>query len=105
MDTPITRSALLTTSFQIEGLCIALRLIVQTHITAGKGTRSLLTKVLKDFKKMATGIVIEEFPDLSDDSNEADLLAIAETLRTSILCFLTEEERGDRKKTFGFTND
>ena len=104
-DHLLTRQGLFVVSYQVEGLCVALRLMVQSGNPAGPETRQLLRRLMSTFRSLVTsGPALEGIPEISDTTAAADLLSIAETLRTTALCFLTPEEHEERKRSIGFTS-
>ncbi len=104
MNDQIERRGILIVSFQLEGICNALKFMVQAGANPGDETRSIVKKLWSDFQDIASGKVVKDLPDVSDITSAADLLAIAETLRTSALCFLTPDEQDERKRSIGFIN-
>lgn len=104
-DHLVTRQGFFLVSYQIEGLCVALRLMVQTGVSAGPQTRELLNNKLSVFRSLImSGPGLDGLPDITDAIATADLLSIAEILRTTALCFLTPEEHEERRRSIGFTS-
>lgn len=99
----IDRSGLFVLSSQLEGLCAALRHTVPNGLQPGHGTAALLKKLYDDFDEIHTGAALDRFPAIDEALAPVDLLAIAETLRSTVMAFLTPEEREERKEVFGFT--
>jgi hypothetical protein len=99
----IDRSGLFVLAAQLEGLCIALRHVVPTGLQPGKSSIDLLKKLYSDFASISTGSCIEGFPKPDDSLSPFDLLVIAETLRSTVMAFLTPEEAEEHGKTFGFS--
>jgi hypothetical protein len=98
----INRSGLFILSFQLEGLCAALRHTVPHGLPPSRATIALLRKLYDDFDDLHTGRAIERFPTIDDALSPVDVLAIAETLRSTVVAFLTPEEREERHREFGF---
>lgn len=84
--------------FQLEGLCEALRLIVQSQAEAGDATFQLLQKMYADSIKMTHGKCVHGLPKPSRQAPVADWLSIAECLRHMSLGFLSPEEHQERCK-------
>jgi hypothetical protein len=101
-QSPIIRRPIYVIYFQLEGLCVALRLALQTNQAPGEESRALLRNILRNFEQLAEAGMIEVFPSIINATPAADLLVIAETLRTSALCFLTDTEFEERKRSIGF---
>jgi len=62
----------------------------------------MVMRVKTMFAKIASGPVVEFFPDIDEQTTPADILMIAEVLRASILAFLSPEEFENRREAFGF---
>jgi len=103
-DKTIDRSGLFIISFQIEGVCTGLRLTVPHGLAPGKGTITILRKLVADFASISTGKMLKDLPEISESSSPVDILVFAETLRTSILAFLSPDEILERK-TIGFQRE
>lgn len=100
----IDRSALFILACQSEGLCCSLRQTVPNGLSHGPGTVSMLKKLLNDFDSLSSGKPVENFPEINESLSSTDLLTIAEVVRSSILAFLTPEEKKEHDKTFGFAS-
>lgn len=99
----IERSGLFIVSFQLEGLCSALRLAVQTGQPHGKETIAILKKLNQDVSTVILrGKILERMPAIPDEACTVDLLAIAEILRHSLMVFLTPVELEEQQSSFGF---
>jgi hypothetical protein len=98
----INRSGLFILSFQLEGLCAALRHTVPHGLPPGRATVALLRKLYDDLDALHTGRAIERFPSIDDALSPVDVLSIAEMLRSTVVAFLTPEEREERHLEFGF---
>lgn len=98
MNDEISRRDMLIVAFQLEGICNALQCVVQSGAEIGAESRAIVVKLLRDFRGIAMGKVVEGLPDVSDSCNAADLLSIVETLRASALCFLTPHEQSELKQ-------
>jgi len=48
--------------------------------------------------------VLDELPKLDENTSPVDLLIIAEMLRSTLMAFLTPDERDTRDRTFGFAS-
>ena len=64
----------------------------------------MLKKLWIDYKSITSGTCIKNFPEIDETLTSTDILTIAEVLRSSIIAFLTPEEREEHDKTFGFTS-
>ena len=98
LDKPIERGALFIISYQLEGLCNGLRLTVPQGLSPGKETVAILKKLTADFASISTGRILKDMPTVSESSSPVDILIMAETLRTSVLAFLTPEEVAEHRK-------
>jgi hypothetical protein len=102
----ITRRGIFIVSYQLDGICNALRLIVQTGAPVGSPVRAIVAKLRADFARLlASGRALDSLPEVSDDMSAPELLALAETLRSSALCFLTPDETDERKRAMGFNQE
>jgi hypothetical protein len=102
----ISRRGLFIVSFQAEGVCLALRLVLQTGAPVSAPTRVIVAKLRSDFQSLiANGRVAEGLPEVSEDMGTAELLTLAEIIRMSVLCFLTPDETEERKRTMGFLRE
>ncbi|MFA5291868.1 MAG: hypothetical protein WC496_02410 [Phycisphaerae bacterium] len=104
-ESPIKRSGTFMLAAQLEGFCIGLRQIVSIGITPGKLSVDLLKKLFKDFTQTTHGKPVENFPEIIDSTPGADLLILAETLRSTMMAFLTPDETEEHNKSFGFGKD
>jgi hypothetical protein len=95
------RSNLFVMSFQIEGICSAIRTTVSMGDRPGPATLTLLRSLRDSFVSVGSGFTVEHIPTVHDDMNPHDALAVAEVLRTTILAFLSPDEAEERG-TFGF---
>jgi hypothetical protein len=98
------RSNNFVASFQIEGLCTALRILASSGVQYGNTAWELLRSLRNAFVESGTGVTVEHIPEVSDKSSPADLLIIAEVLRSTMLAFLTPEEVRENRGVFGFHN-
>ena len=106
MSDVISRRGIFIASFQLDGLCGALRLMLQCGAAPGDATVALLCKLQDEFETLIKGgRVIERIPKASSAMSAAEMLAIAEVLRASALVFLTQDEADERKRSFGFVTD
>lgn len=96
------RSNNFVASYQIEGLCTALRVVVSSGAQPGKSARELLRCLRDGFVESGTGTTVEQIPEVTDSTPAADLLIIAEVLRATMLAFLTPEEIEENRGVFGF---
>ena len=99
----ILRGALFIISFQLDGLCTALRYVVPAGLQPGAGTIALLRKLHDDYASISSKRPLAGFPAVDDDLSPVDVLAVAETLRSTVLAFLTPDELEDRKQVLGFS--
>jgi len=104
LDKPIERGGLFIISYQLEGLCNGLRLTVPHGLSPGKESVAILKKLAADFSEMAKGRVLRDLPIISESPSPVDILVMAETLRTSVLAFLSPEEVAEHRK-IGFQTD
>ena len=98
----IERGGLFIISNQLEGLCMGLRLTVPQGLSPGKDTVAILNKLFADFASISTGKHLKDLPKILETSNPVDILVMAETLRMSVLAFLSPEEISEHRKTIGF---
>ena len=101
---PINRTGLFIISFQLEGLCTALRHCLACNLTPGPASVGLVQKLFDEFREISTGRWAERFPEISESLLPSDLLAIAETLRMTVVSFLSPQETEDRAQIVGFSN-
>jgi hypothetical protein len=103
MSELIFRRGIFIASFQLDGICNALRLMLQCGASPGAATVALLEKLQGEFETLIKeGRIVERIPKASATMSTPELLAIAEVLRSSALVFLTPDEAEERKRTFGF---
>lgn len=98
----INRTGIFIITFQLEGLCFALRQTVPHGLAPSVGSVTLLKKLHDDFASITTGRALNGFPEIKESLTPVDILAIAETLRSTAASFLTPDEREERNQTFGF---
>jgi hypothetical protein len=98
----INRSGLSIMSYQIEGLCTAFRLAVQSRAPIGPGSIAMLSRIFNEFKAAVQGTFLDGFPAIEENMQPVDALAVAETLRTTIIAFLSKDDLADHAKSFGF---
>lgn len=98
LDKPIERGGLFIMSYQLEGLCNGLRLTVPNGLSPGKETVAILKKLQADFASISTGRILKDLPTVSETSSPVDILVLAETLRTSVMAFLSPEEVAEHRK-------
>jgi hypothetical protein len=98
----IHRSSVFMLAAQLQGLCLALRQVVPSGLKPGKVSIDLLKKLYNDFSSITTGQAAEGIPEITDSISGFDLLALTETLCSTIVAFLTPEETEDYNKSFGF---
>jgi hypothetical protein len=99
----ILRGGLFIISFQLDGLCTALRYAVPAGLEVGAGTIALLRKLHDDYASISSKRPLAGFPAVDKDLTAVDVLAVAETLRSTVLAFLTPDELEDRKQVMGFS--
>ncbi len=102
MTNDTSRSNNFVASFQVEGLCQAIRALVLQGIDPGPAARQALRGLRDVFVAVGKGATIKLIPEVDDDSSPADLLVIAEVLRTTMIAFLTPEEAQEQRGHFGF---
>lgn len=95
-----TRSNNFVASFQIEGLCQALRALVLNGVDPGILARQVLRSLRDGFVKSGDGITVQHIPEVTDKCSAGDLLVVAELL--SMIAFLTPEEAQEQRGYFGF---
>lgn len=95
---PVSRSDRFILYFQLDGLCSALGMCMQTGQEPGPDTLGLLAKVMEDVQHNVKGRALSNLPALSDHPCLADILALAEFLRSTILSFLSSEEAEEGKE-------
>jgi len=98
----IDRTGVFIISFQLEGLCTALRLTVPQGLLPGTGTLAILKKLVADFESISSGQCLKNLPTISESSSPMDVLAMAETLRMTVLAFLSPEEISEHRRAIGF---
>ncbi|MGD0078788.1 MAG: hypothetical protein ABSB91_09240 [Sedimentisphaerales bacterium] len=98
----IHRSNVFILAAQLQGLCVALRQVVPSGLKPGKISIDLLKKLHNDFCSRTTGTAAKRIPEITDSISGFDLLALAETLYSTTVAFLTPEETEDYNKSFGF---
>lgn len=98
----IHRSGLFIVASQLEGLCQALRVTVSHGLPTGTATVTMLKKLQNDFLSFSTGRSLQNFPDINNDLSPVDILVIAETLRMTVLSFLSPDELSDQRQAIGF---
>ena len=103
-DKQINRSALLVMTFELEGLCNGLRCTVPNGLAPAARTVAIMNRLLDEFSRKAEGCVLDELPKLDENTSAVDMLIIAEMLRSTLMAFLTPDERDARDRTFGFAS-
>lgn len=101
-DKQINRSALLVMTFELEGLCNGLRCTVPNGLAPSATTVAIMNRLLDEFSRKAEGCVLDELPKLDENTTPVDMLIVAEMLRSTLMAFLTPDERDARDRTFGF---
>jgi hypothetical protein len=99
----INRSGLFIISFQLEGLCTALRMVIPNGLEPKAGTTALLKKLHDDFESLSTGRSLKDFPPIDESLSPVDVLVVAEVLRLTVLSFLSPDELSEQKQTFGLS--
>jgi len=89
-------------SFQLEGLCTALRYTVPSGIPVGPETVAMTLRLKHAFEKVTSGEPVENFPDITSEWAASDVLMLVEVLRASLLAFLSPEEAEERTGVLGF---
>jgi len=98
----IDRSGRSILSFQLESLCNALRVAVQSGQPVGSVSVRLIGKLRVDLLKMVSGRCVEDLPDIDETVKPADLLAIAEVMNGTLDAFLSPEEGEEKRRFFSF---
>lgn len=98
----IDRSGRSILSFQLQSLCNALRVAVQSGRPAGSFSVRLIRKLQADLLVIASGRCVEELPEIDETATAADLLAIAEVMNGTLDAFLSPEEGEEKRRFFGF---
>jgi hypothetical protein len=101
----IDRSHLFIMSYQLEGICAGLRLTVPNGLSPGQVTVEMLKKVSTEFAAICRGRTVEDLPQISEASNPVDVLVMAETLRATLLAFLSPEELAEHRNIGFHSND
>jgi hypothetical protein len=96
------RSARFVLYFQTEGLCEALRLVLQSNSQPGPGTIQVLRALTDQAKEIGKGEPFKRLLEITESSPPADLLVAAELLRTTVLAHLSPEEINEQRQSFGF---
>jgi hypothetical protein len=89
-------------SFQIEGLCMALRQTISLGLAPGPTSISILKSLRDRTIEISSGQWLANLPEVHSEMNAQDVLTVAEVLRTSVLAFLSPEELQEQRGTFGF---
>lgn len=97
-----TRGDFFIRSFQIDGLCAALRHLTAVNLEPGQAAKQLLKALREGFLENSSGQITRLIPEVSDTSSTADLVVIAEVLRATVTSFLSPEELEERGK-MGFS--
>ncbi len=103
-DKQINRSSLLVMTFELEGLCNGLRCTVPNGLAPSATTITIMNRLLDEFSRKAEGCALDELPTLDENTAPVDLLIVAEMLRSTLMSFLTPDERDARDRTFGFAS-
>ncbi len=99
----VYRSERFVLSYQLDGICQALRLIVQAREKPGAKTLQLLTKLRSEVGRNVAGQALKDVPDFDASTTLPELVAIAEFLRATMLAFLSPEETKERSGGMGFS--
>jgi len=99
---PTHRSGLFLLSFQLEGLCTALRQVVPCGLPLGPQTVVVTQRLKGTFDSIASGPAVENLPDIDEDTAPVDILMLVKILRSTLLAFLSPEEIGERRSVLGF---
>ena len=99
---PIDRSGRSILSFQLQGLCNALRIAVQVGQPLGTASASLLVKLRSDMLSIVSGRCVDGLPEIDDTCSPADLLVHAEVLNETLNAFLSPDEGEEKRRVFGF---
>jgi hypothetical protein len=62
----------------------------------------MLQRLKQAFDGVASGVPVENLPDVDEHSTPSDILMAAEVLRATLLAFLSPEEIGERRAAIGF---
>lgn len=98
----IDRTGVFIISYQLAGLCHALRLTVPNGLKPGNDTLAILTKLIADFNSISSGSCLRDMPTISESSSPVDILSLAETMRMTVLAFLSPEEIREHQRAVGF---
>ena len=99
---PTHRTGLFLLSFQLEGLCTALRQVVPSGLPLGPETIAMARRLKLTFDGIASGPPVEGLPDIDETTAPVDVLMLIEVLRSTLLAFLSPEEIDERRTVFGF---
>ena len=104
MTTNFHRNTYLLFFFQIKGFCDSLMWMLQVNQeSAPLMSEKLLEKYIKDYRTFVTDKKdLIDFPDVESLDNPADVLLIADFMRSTILSFFSPEELEESKKAIGF---
>jgi hypothetical protein len=99
---PIDRSGISILSFQIQGLCNALRIAVQSGQPVGPVSGALFVKLRNDTLSVVSGRCVEGLPEMDGSASPVDLLTYTEILNETLNAFLSPEEGEEKRRFFGF---
>jgi hypothetical protein len=100
--TKIDRSNLLIISFQLDGLCNAVRQSVACGLALGPGTIKTLLSLHTAFAAIHSGPSLEVLPKIDEKSAPSDILTFAEILRATTAAFLSPDEITEKRQAIGF---
>lgn len=99
---PIDRTGRSILSFQLQGLCNALRVAVQSGQPSSAGTVALVVKLRDDLLSMISGRCVDNLPEIGESATAVDLLAHTEVMNETLNAFLSPEEGEEKRRFFGF---
>ena len=102
MVTKIDRSNVLIISFQLDGLCLALRHSISCGLQLGPDTVKSVQELYKIFAAIHSGPSLEVLPKIESGSSPSDILVFAEMLRATCAAFLSPDEIAEKHRAIGF---
>lgn len=100
--TIVDRSNALIISFQLDGLCTALRQSIGRGLPPGPGALKTLQELHAAFALINTGPSLNVLQKIDSMSTPSDVLAFAEVLRATAAAFLSPDEVTEKRHAIGF---
>jgi hypothetical protein len=98
----IDHTDLLTLSFQLDGVCTALRQCVGSGLKPGPGTLKSLRTLRGAFVGMHNGVSLDMLPNIDFGADPSDILTYAEILRSTVARFLSSDEIAEKRRANDF---